>query len=262
MFHAPFTHLCNTKTTPENVPGRRYAVLDELRGFALISMVLYHAVWDLVYLFGFDWGWYRTPAAYLWQQSICWTFILLSGFCFPLGRPSYKRGALVFLAGAVVSAVTILFMPGSRILFGVLTLIGSCMLLATLTAPLLKRCNTVAGFLISFLLFFFARHISQGYLGFGNWHFLEISQGWYGNYVTAYLGFPSKTFFSTDYYPLLPWLFLFLAGYFANGIFDRLDWLVHLRAGRLKPVAWVGRHSLIIYMLHQPLIYVLLSIFT
>ena len=49
-------------------------------------MIAYHACWDLVYLFHADWDWYRGTGAYIWQQSICWTFILLSGFCFSLGR--------------------------------------------------------------------------------------------------------------------------------------------------------------------------------
>ena len=39
-------------------------------------MILYHAIWDLVYLYGFDWQWYLGPVGTLWQQAICWTFIL------------------------------------------------------------------------------------------------------------------------------------------------------------------------------------------
>ena len=57
----------------------RYAGLDTLRGVTLVSMMAYHACWDLVYIFGMDWDWYGSFGAYLWQQSICWTFILLSG---------------------------------------------------------------------------------------------------------------------------------------------------------------------------------------
>ncbi|MDE7404312.1 MAG: DUF1624 domain-containing protein, partial [Lachnospiraceae bacterium] len=64
----------------------RYGVLDGIRGFVVISMILYHACWDLVYIFGKDWSWYRGRGAYIWQQSICWSFILLSGFCWSLGK--------------------------------------------------------------------------------------------------------------------------------------------------------------------------------
>ena len=74
---------------------RRYQVLDAIRGCALVSMILYHAAWDLVNMFGVDWPWYRGFAAHVWQQSICWTFILLSGYCWALGRRQLRRGLTV-----------------------------------------------------------------------------------------------------------------------------------------------------------------------
>ena len=70
---------------------KRYAVLDGIRGFALLNMIVYHAVWDFVYVLDFRWQWYRSEAAYIWQQYICWTFIFLSGFCQPLGRKKFKK---------------------------------------------------------------------------------------------------------------------------------------------------------------------------
>ena len=76
--------------------------LDTIRGLTLLSMMAYHACWDLVYLFHCDWAWYRSFGAYLWQQSICWTFILLSGYCVSLGRHPLRRGLITLAAGAVV----------------------------------------------------------------------------------------------------------------------------------------------------------------
>ncbi len=75
----------------------RYALLDELRGLDLISMMLYHGMWDAVYLFGVVVPWYSAGQGRLWQQSICWVFILLSGFCLPLGiiRSNAARRSLV-----------------------------------------------------------------------------------------------------------------------------------------------------------------------
>ena len=96
-------------------PRRRIASLDALRGLTLVSMIAYHACWDLVYLFHADWDWYRGTGAYIWQQSICWVFILLSGFCVPLGHRTLKRGAQVFAAGALVTVVTLVFMPEDRV---------------------------------------------------------------------------------------------------------------------------------------------------
>ena len=65
--------LAKNKTAPG-----RYALLDELRGLDLVSMMLYHACWDLVFLFGVEMKWYAATPGHLWQQSICWVFILLS----------------------------------------------------------------------------------------------------------------------------------------------------------------------------------------
>lgn len=108
-----------------NNTSGRYALLDELRGLDLVSMMLYHGCWDLVNLFGIQADWYYGLPGHLWQQSICWVFILLSGFCVQLGHQTLRRGAQVFGAGALVTAVTLLFMPEDRVVFGVLTLLGS-----------------------------------------------------------------------------------------------------------------------------------------
>ena len=77
----------------ENTAGnkKRYEKLDDIRGIALLNMIAYHAAWDLVYIYGTDWGWYRSEGAYVWQQGICWTFIFLSGFCWSLGSHVWKR---------------------------------------------------------------------------------------------------------------------------------------------------------------------------
>lgn len=40
---------------------------DTLRGLTLVSMIVYHACWDLVYLYRLDWGWYRSFWAGIWQ---------------------------------------------------------------------------------------------------------------------------------------------------------------------------------------------------
>ena len=101
----------------------RYRLLDELRGLDLISMMLYHGMWDVVFLFGVAQKWYTGRPGFVWQQSICWVFILLSGFCLPLGHHPFRRGAVVFGAGALVTAVTLLFLPEDVVWFGVLTLL-------------------------------------------------------------------------------------------------------------------------------------------
>lgn len=129
----------NGHTTRQKAPAGRYALLDELRGLDLVSMMLYHACWDLVFLFDVNMRWYAGTPGRLWQQTICWVFILLSGFCAPFGRYMLRRGTVVFGAGAVVTLATLVFMPEGRVIFGVLTFLGAAMLLTGVLEPLLKK---------------------------------------------------------------------------------------------------------------------------
>ena len=232
--------------------SKRRESLDTLRGLTLISMIAYHACWDLVYLFGKDWTWYRGEGAYLWQQSICWTFILLSGYCWSLGRHQLKRGLTVFAAGVLISAVTWTVMPSSRIFFGVLSLLGSAMLLTIPAERVLKKIPAAVGLVLNFALFLFCRGVSGGTICFGR---IVLPEAWYANYLTACFGFPPDSFFSTDYFALLPWVFLFWCGYELYRLFPDAA----KRDISLPLVTAMGRKSLLIYLLHQPVIYGVLT---
>ena len=201
----------NERRVQQKTPAGRYALLDELRGLDLVSMMLYHACWDMMFLFGIWMDWYAGMPGRLWQQTICWVFILLSGFCVPLGHRTLKRGAQVFAAGALVTVVTLVFMPEDRVVFGVLTFLGSAMLLTGVLEPLLKKIPPAAGFAISAVLF-----------------------------------------------ALLPWLFLFWAGYYLHKAVGRRR-MEPLRRSVCPALGWMGRHSLLLYLLHQPVIYGVLS---
>lgn len=157
----------NGHTTRQKAPAGRYALLDELRGLDLVSMMLYHACWDMMFLFGIWMDWYAGMPGRLWQQTICWVFILLSGFCAPFGRHMLRRGVTVFAAGALVTAVTLVFMPGGRVIFGVLTFLGSAMLLTGVLEPLLKKIPPAAGLAVSAVLFALTYHLDERWLGFG-----------------------------------------------------------------------------------------------
>ena len=180
----------------------RYALLDELRGLDLLSMIGYHACWDLIFLFGMSATWYTGWQGHLWQQSICWVFILLSGFCLPLGHRPLRRGLIVSGAGALVTAVTLLFMPEDRVVFGVLTLLGAAMLITGLLQPLLQKIPAWAGLVVSLLLFAATYHTQDGFWQLGPWQML-LPGVWYANLFTAFFGFFPRGFFSTDYFPLL-----------------------------------------------------------
>lgn len=242
----------------ENQKPARYCLLDELRGLDLISMMLYHGMWDVVFLFGVAQKWYTERPGIVWQQSICWVFILLSGFCLPMGHHPYKRGGVVFGAGALVTTVTLLFMPGDVVWFGVLTLLGSSMLITAALDGLLHRIPPAVGLAVSAALFWVTYPTMSGFWNLPGGRFL-LPQALCANYLTAYLGFMPKGFFSTDYFPLLPWLFLFWAGYFLHYLVGRAR-MEPLRRSVCPPLGWMGRHSLVLYLLHQPAILGVLTV--
>lgn len=260
-----------------NVTTKRYHILDEIRGITLCSMILYHAVWDLVYMFGYDWNWYQSDFAYLWQQSICWCFILLSGFCFSLGKRKWRRGLIVFGAGTLVTLVTHLFMPEQKVRFGVLTMLGVSMLLMALLEKIIEllfgdkkwnRAWKYMGLGVSMLLFFLMREINNHHLGFEDFRLYRLPDSLYlrSDFMT-FLGFTRSGFYSTDYFSLMPWFFLFAVGYFLYQIAKEMGWLVKVltteqtftKQERMftfrNLFSFMGKHSLIIYMLHQPMIY-------
>lgn len=239
---------------------KRYAMLDSIRGLILISMIVYHAVWDIVYIYGVDWQWYHSRFAYYWQQSICWGFIFLSGFCWSFGRKKWKRGLMVFAAGLLITVVTAVAMPENIVIFGVLTLLGTCMLLLIPLDQYLCKCNPFLGMGISLVLFVITKNINIGSLGFGSWELCTLPKELYANWFTTYIGFPMSGFYSTDYFSVFPWMFLFVAGYYLHKVFVDKKLLEYCRHFKNNVLEWIGKHSLIIYLLHQPVIYIVLML--
>lgn len=235
--------------TRSSVSSRR-GELDALRGLTLISMILYHACWDLYNLFGCAMPWFHSAGAFYWQQSICCSFILLSGYCLSLGHHPYRRALALFLGGLVISAVTYFLMPDAFIFFGVLSLLGSAMFLTAVASPLLRKADARIGLLLVLILFALTYRVSVGYLGFPGCS-VALPQKCYVNLLTACFGFPPAGFVSADYFPLLPWLFLYLAGFFLYRLYPK----PFTALPQIKPLAFLGRHSFPIYLLHQPLLY-------
>lgn len=240
----------------------RYHLLDGIRGIVLLSMIAYHFSWNMVYMYGAKWPWYRSTGAYIWQQSICWTFILLSGFCWSMGKQPLKRGLMVFGGGLLVTAVTLAVMPQNRVVFGVLTCIGSSMLLLIPLHKILRKIPAEVGLLAGFAAFLFTRNINRGFFGFESWNLAALPRGLYQNLFTAYLGMPAADFYSTDYFSLIPWFFLFVAGYFLYGVCKKRDFFEwEVLQKKIPFFDFLGKHSLLVYLLHQPILYLALEIF-
>lgn len=240
---------------------QRYVWIDHLRLIAMISMICYHVVWDLVYLYGKDWSWYYGNASFVWQQSICWTFILLSGFCHSFCRRPFRQGILVSGAGLLVMAVTAIASQESRVVFGVLTLIGASTLVLIPLKAYFEKLPAFTGMFLMCLLFAATYPVNEGYFGFFGIKLLKLPMNFYRNAATAFWGFPYVGFESSDYFSMLPWSFLYFAGYFLYRI-----WKEHGQPQprfldrKLPIITWIGQHSLLIYLLHQPLIYAILEL--
>ena len=241
--------------------GKRphYGLLDTVRGVCILSMVAYHGMYDLVDIFGLPSAWYTGLPGYIWQQSICWTFILLSGMCWQLSRRHVKRGLLLVGCGAAITLITWLVMPSQRILYGVLNLLGLSALLLIPLDKVFRKIPAWAGLVGALLLFALTKNVSRGSLGFEGLVLCQLPRWLYATDLLAVVGFPSPSFWSTDYFPLLPWFFLFCAGYFLWSLLDKSPRAKELLRPGLRPLSFLGRHSLAIYLIHQP---ALMAVFT
>ena len=164
----------------------------------------------------------------------------------------------MFGGGLLVTLVTLIFMWENRVVFGVLTLLGSCMLLMVPMEKLLKKVMPEGGLLFSMALFVLTRNCNRGYLGFETWNLVELPQNLYQGIVATYFGFMAPDFYSTDYFSIIPWMFLFVSGYFIYQIFRKRNWMERLPEVKKWPVVhFFGKHSLFIYLIHQPVLYLL-----
>lgn len=232
----------------------RYLLFDTIRGVAVINMILYHLSFDIFVLYGIDPQWERHPAVYIWQQCICASFILISGFVWSFGKKTnFRRGLILNLSGLVITAVTALVTPDFIIIFGILNFIGCAILLTIPADRFLRRFPPAAGITISLLLFVMFRNIAQGYIGIGGRQLFILPEQLCEKKLLIPLGLPSSEFFSSDYVPVLPWIFLFLTGYYLHALFQKHPAFKVRAETSVSWLTFIGQHSLLIYLLHQPL---------
>lgn len=234
---------------------KRIWELDVIRGALLLWMISFHFVYDLVYLFGLmalD-----TPARqFLFRMGSLWggvPFLFISGICVSFaGRPA-RRGLQVIGGGLVISLVTALMYllgmadKGIIIYFGVLHCIGVCMLLWGLFRKLPSPALLVLGILMAAVGLYLKFNVRVDF-----------------PYLIP-LGLPSHSFSSSDYFPLLPNLGYFLIGsVLGRKLYPDRETLfskVNDRNIFLRFFGFFGRHSLPIYMAHQPVLAALIYLY-
>lgn len=223
--------------------------IDCIRGVAVVLMVFYHLMWDMHHfgLYPVD---VTVGAWHLFSRIIAITFMLLVGVSLTISagrRPPaardrrwLERAAKLYAWAFVITAVTWYFLGDEFVLFGILHLIATALLLA----PLLWRIRPLVPWL--------------GILSVGLGIWLTSRPVEQDSYGLIPLGLSSPRYATVDYYPLFPWLGVIMLG-MAIG-----PWLVERlqRSGTaasatpqaVMPLVWIGRHSLAIYIIHQPLL--------
>jgi uncharacterized membrane protein len=239
---------------------KRVHFIDEVRGVLILYIVWYHLMYDLTVIYGLDMDWVGSA----WMEYIRLTavslFVIISGVSCHYSRSNIRRGIKTILWGMVITLCTILVAPDQVILFGILHFMGTAMLLCGLLQNKINEIPVKAGIIISLLLFILTYNIYDGYIGIAGIGTIKIHSMFYNKPYLFPFGFSSIGVESADYYPIFPWLFLFLAGnFFGRGI-KRNQAPFFFYNAHSTTLSKIGRHTLIIYLLHQPIILILLFI--
>jgi uncharacterized membrane protein len=226
----------------------RLAVLDLARGLAVVAMAVYHFSWDLSW-FGFvDWpvalgaGW-RSFAA-----SIAGSFLFLAGVSLDLAHHNgirwhafWRRFAVIVAAAAAISLVTYFAFGNSFVRFGILHSIAAASLIAI---PFTRApwWLTVAA--------------SAFFLTLPLW----ASSYFFNGQLWLWTGLGTPDYGSVDYVPVAPWAGVTLAGlalsrfFRVSSLWEKLGTL-RFDGPTGRSTRFVGRHSLMVYLLHQPVLF-------
>lgn len=232
---------------------KRVGILDEARGLAVISMVIYHLYFDLRYFYGIDMGETADTVMHAWQPLIAGTFIVVAGASSRYSSDNLRRGVLVFLVGMCFTVATSFLTPHAPITFGVLHLLGACMVFYGLIGRQLERLPSLVGIVLFALLFALTRGVPHGFFGIEGLFTLPLPGALYAANLYP-LGFPAPAYAALDYFPLIPYFFLFLAGAALGGWFKSGRAPKGFYRTRFTALARIGRRAMLVYILHQPVL--------
>lgn len=233
----------------------RVILFDELRGVSILSMLLYHLCYDLAVLFGVGgMQWFFSPAASLWQLCICGVFIFVAGACCSYSKNNLRRGLRLFLLGMLFTVVTAVVMPDQLIVFGLLHFLGVAVLVSIPCRRAFAHMKPLIGVAAGLVLFWLTYHVQSGWIGVSPTLSVQLPRLLYRTNWLCFLGFYNHNFASADFFPLLPYLFLFWAGLFSS----RLKLPSCFYRSHCRPLSFLGRNSLWIYLFHQPVLYLVL----
>lgn len=240
---------------PATTEAPRFAFVDLARGIALLAMFVYHFAYDLSFLGLIETDIVAEPGWRIFARCIAGSFLIIVGFSLVLAtrkglnrRAYLKRVAMVAAAAALVSLGTWFALPGNFIFFGILHHIA---LASVLALPFLRLPVIVVALsaVLSVALPSFVAHPL-------------LDTPW-----LSWLGLSHVPIRSADFVPVFPWFGCVLSGI----VLARLL-LPHLAGTGLavwrpgivpaRIIAWGGRHSLLIYLVHQPVFIAALTLAT
>lgn len=242
---------------------QRFPEIDLMRGIAIIMMIIFHFLFDLNF-FGFADISLYSGLWLVFQRITITLFLLLVGVSLHISYERLenkslssvfakfgKRSAFLFAVSALITLGTYIFLNGSGyVIFGVIHLIALSTLLSILFVGQNKFVNLIAGLAI----------IGVGFLTYG---MTSVS------IIGLIVGFPPANFSTVDYVPLFPYFGIVLIGIFIGKTFyakgQRIFNLpeTNLNATPFAQLAFLGKNSLIIYLVHQIVLVglILLSLF-
>lgn len=219
--------------------------IDFLRGVAIILVVGYHLLFDLGEFVGARrfLGFSTDLSSVAWtiaQHFFAGLFVLLSGTSSTLTRSNVRRGLRLLAISFAVTVVTYVFESTSAIYFGILQCLAVSMLLY---GAAFEKAGAVACAVWGTLVLGLTAVLP----------ILKRMPALRTDWLLP-LGLTSPSFSSFDYFPLIPWLGIFLIGAsLGKSLYASKRSLLPWRLPRTF-VNWAGRHSLIIYIAHQPII--------
>lgn len=245
--------LKTQQASEPSAPSRRMALFDVVRGFSVISMVLFHFCYDLRFIYGFDLDFFRPPFQDVWRASISWTFLFIAGCMCSFSRNGYKRSLRYLAAAAAIFVVTTIVAVDVPISFGIIFCMGASTLIESFLSHrgvVLKGLPTAALLLVAFIAF---QGVTRGYIGFGPL-IVHLPRALYATPYLSFLGFPGGGFASGDYYPILPYTLMYLVGASVGRHLRETGFPSLFYNVECKPLAFVGRHALPVYLIHQPVL--------
>ena len=234
----------------------RIHLLDELRGFAVFCMIFYHAFYSIGYIFGWEFG--KTLMAFFSpaEPFFAGLFILISGISSNLSHSNIERGAKLFFIAYVLTVITYFVVGETQVIrFGILHFLSICMMIYGIFNKVNQKIPMWIGFAFNVILFILTFTVQNGSIGIPFVWQYQLPTMLYQTDFLYPLGFVRYGFISSDYFPLLPWFFMFMTGGFFGRLAAKKKFPKFAYQKHIGFFSFLGKHALLVYLLHQPVIY-------